>query len=1245
MSSSTNYLLVPITVEALVVGQTDLKDSWFTAGMDYTKWADLLDPDPGPANSAPDWSPAAEGGIHLHWALPDALTHGFQNTDGSIEFPCIPNRWLVVRLTDASPQAWMIESDYLDEQLGSNSYPKPDQPGVSTRLGRSVPADQWTEPGSKPWLTAVGPGDMTFTAFYPKVRNVLGFHDTSDQLKDVSQRLLAYQVFGWYSDPSGDPLSMDPRAGNDRQWLRFIEHCNWSVNGQPLKEFFAETSSESSIPLDGSPGPSRILCHGLIQSVPWNGFDGQGYVDPAPSSIHVAAGNTAAEAIAALIETRINSSPDRSDPSQAIGRLLDAMQYQLLNRPGEQNGSYERTIHAARFAAHPGGSYWLVTTKPDQPPLSGSPHEPDLTASQQDLLRELNEAQRQSDALRRQYTSLQRELYTLWWKSRSDKSSTSGTHYDDLIAKVTGELSELLKEIDENSTASKKKQLADSLSTTEFELENKTMPPFWQANDPVILVEGAGRSYKHGEDGRYSETNELLCRRVGQTIGAIDLRVGEKIIPVRSPDSNLVIPAPDQAVDAIRALMSEAFLLDPNNAQKLAGMAQRTENATIDPQQVAKQQTLIWNAALYPHVFDSQALQDLSGFNGTTPSPVSVEQWRSPWSPIYLDWIVSWVPGPQYPNPGTPISQDPKDGVDILKQSLHDWWSLREHEYEYTIPPESPPASVPAIQSPAVLFKGRTLLTPQVTLGLQTSLEALLGGAAQDSQTDLETAEQYLDSGGQPADIVQLPDLIAAVKDWDVLSQALSSFTDLLTQRQPALLPPPNDPKIAELMKQLDQTPLSRIMAIPQPTSPYLPIRAGRLSINQLYIVDSFGHAADLGSVNILTSRDGSFVPRDPKLDDANSLYLPPRLSQPARLLLKMISAEEDQLDILTDPGANPICGWVVPIFLDQVVAIFDAQGKALGQLAMLMEHSPEVYWDPAPGTDGIAEPRSIKNAHLRRFVLSLLEAGKRDGNVLNQLLQLIDDTSWAIDPEDEKGNEAMTVLFGQPLAVVRAELQLELDGNPVYDLQWRATASRNETHDWTDVNFPVRLGNLERGTDGLIGFFSDDFLKDSPDELYQRFHAVFPKGDESTNDFITDDHFVQVQPQSSLHGALPPGKMLTLLLDPCGGVEVVSGILPTQHITLPAHYLQKALGAMQVPFRIGPLLGDAKGVRIPFPAQSRGHWALFHRTNPTEWQENASIIKSDDRARLGDAPLQIIEGRLKLSGESGADSKTDIVE
>ena len=59
-------------------------------------------------------------GLHLHWALPDALTTGYHRGDDTV-FPAVPNRWLVRRLdhTGKLERSMIVESDFL-HPIGSD---------------------------------------------------------------------------------------------------------------------------------------------------------------------------------------------------------------------------------------------------------------------------------------------------------------------------------------------------------------------------------------------------------------------------------------------------------------------------------------------------------------------------------------------------------------------------------------------------------------------------------------------------------------------------------------------------------------------------------------------------------------------------------------------------------------------------------------------------------------------------------------------------------------------------------------------------------------------------------------------------------------------------------------------------------------------------------------------------------------------------------------------------------------------
>jgi hypothetical protein len=123
--ADSSSLLVPIHLDAWVAdSQTQQQTAIYTA--DYTRlpqFEGLLDP---PFQSSDDSKPAP--GVRLHWALPDALTHGRTPAAGGDEtvFPLVPNRWLVARFNTPAGGAWqcrlwVVESDYTGGNIGTTS--------------------------------------------------------------------------------------------------------------------------------------------------------------------------------------------------------------------------------------------------------------------------------------------------------------------------------------------------------------------------------------------------------------------------------------------------------------------------------------------------------------------------------------------------------------------------------------------------------------------------------------------------------------------------------------------------------------------------------------------------------------------------------------------------------------------------------------------------------------------------------------------------------------------------------------------------------------------------------------------------------------------------------------------------------------------------------------------------------------------------------------------------------------------
>jgi hypothetical protein len=177
-------LLVPIDVQALAVAEDGAVQAVPTA-------ATLPVPDvaAGPAAALPVppdpfGQPAPRrAGVHLHWALPDGLTHGDSGAARSGispagnpgKLPPVPDRWVVVRLPHgaAALRAWVVEADRGDHHdLAGWTEPGPLPAGSTAGASgrRAFPREG---------LTAVAGGDPAWAATYDAVIGRFAFHDPS----------------------------------------------------------------------------------------------------------------------------------------------------------------------------------------------------------------------------------------------------------------------------------------------------------------------------------------------------------------------------------------------------------------------------------------------------------------------------------------------------------------------------------------------------------------------------------------------------------------------------------------------------------------------------------------------------------------------------------------------------------------------------------------------------------------------------------------------------------------------------------------------------------------------------------------------------------------------------------------------------------------------------------------------------------------------------------------------------------
>lgn len=174
----------------------------------------------------------SDAGVFLQWQLPEALTHGYNHPDnGQIDFPLVPNRWLMVRYhgpANARQAAgWVVHSDFLDNEGPHGAwgtarsltlYNSRTGPAATGRR-LDLRAGSWVEPDGPAeglFLTAVGPGLPTFAAYQPYNENVFSVHDSLVYRNGdpaLANGTLSYLVTGWYSDDDADNLSKSAGIG------------------------------------------------------------------------------------------------------------------------------------------------------------------------------------------------------------------------------------------------------------------------------------------------------------------------------------------------------------------------------------------------------------------------------------------------------------------------------------------------------------------------------------------------------------------------------------------------------------------------------------------------------------------------------------------------------------------------------------------------------------------------------------------------------------------------------------------------------------------------------------------------------------------------------------------------------------------------------------------------------------------------------------------------------------------------
>lgn len=1253
-------VLIPVDVQAYVVPLTGPEGTVPVTGGNS-------EPEPfAPLEPMP-------AGVHLHWALPDALLRG-KHVDGatSVTLPALPDRWAVIRtLLPVGGRLVHVKGWVVDAATGSVTP-------LSSYAGTPAAAPQGT-PTYAPLDGASG-GTLLWSATYAGARNRFALHDDLADLPELAviapegfhAGRAVYTVAGWWSDAANDPLAV---ARSRPSLQSRVRSFGWHISPEspddddsPIEPQLEALQSSAGLDrpatstptvhvtpyarqvtryVDLSPAAAspvaqvaahyvgarattyHSLLHGSVLGVPVDG--GLGVADDRPDGVlGSAVGLDLDDVTAALAAPAFGVAENARTSAE---RLMAAFTSGLLARITTPDGirDLEEHEHADGFWSFPGA------------PLPGA----------------------QDDRLRAD-DSLAFGPTTVGRKGRGTlaggpaKPSTTGQALRVAVSwKQPGQ--KFVTVASSSSLAQAKPAVPTGTVPTppgSARTVTKPAPRLFRPAPPIVAVRGVRPSARHHGDGLF-DAEGLRCRWPGEcrpgfegTVDPVALipTLGSGAVPAEvltvvreavtldpyasgwlaragAPEESWRDREARVVAEHVR-LFGSSMTYDGSGSAALLGSVRRSQP------QASRESSWAGVSTASDHVGHELAAQvsRYSTVAGTPPSPVAITAWRQPWSPLYLEWEVR-----------------------VVGRRTLAGWTLDGLDLTAADPP--PPDDVDRV------LAGRSPLSTGIARSLGT---AMTGWLTAENARDAAVPSQSQLSEPDEAALARLRDLIAPL---DLVSASLDGIREQLlgidyvggaiVRQRPA-----DGAETAE-------------KARPTASGLPVPLFGGTVQLLRLRAVDAFGRVLDI-PVDSTRTTQLLEVPGRPA-----TIAVRPRVQHGGRWLFRLVdpgynltadplAAPEAYVDQLAgDAAVTPVSGYLLPDHLDESLEVFDRFGSPIGEV-LHDSVSDAVAFEPAPGRAvppdagpltgvpgefaGHAQHVALLAAGLVHADVDARHAAEPAGrSALSALLRAIDTTSWSIDTFQALGSPTVAGLVGRPVAVVRATLRLELpdDLDEVLVTEPGGPDARRAAFAaLATERFPVRLGDLGRSDDSLLGFFVDDD--------YTRFHVVdrvvaalardsgrhrghlgllgaveTPTLDPINHPYLELEDTLQVAPGQVLR--------LTLLMLPAGKVHLTSGILPRKSLSLADDWVTPGLRRLVPSLRVGPVLVDPAEIRMPKVAALGEDQSFIRRTGPLTWKEDP-IISATSAAMLPRMPHEAQEGWIRVTpvepatGAAGAD-------
>jgi hypothetical protein len=909
------------------------------------------------------------------------------------------------------------------------------------------------------------------------------------------------------------------------------------------------------------PYPDRIFCHGLVVNV----VLGRRTVDttertadtPKVSAIEAVVAGSAAEAIARLLA-----------PYPELIPIVEALHAGLLRELASDEGlrRLPQLLHQAGFGATAGApiEYYVV----ERVPATKLPKRPDggltgLAAAAVDKGAGFGDASSREVALKDVPRSVSRFAI-------ADRQVSS------LVAdRFVQQGHAAPKWLDRN-------RVEDLLKTpgpdgTRLRLRHVRVPSprFWQADPPVLLLQGPRRSFRHGHDGRFDADGRLICRTTGQTVLSLaaNLRAAlsdarhkdlPETTPVRATD---VLVPPEElrgVAPTIRELIEEGALLDPSNAALFATVAK--ERYKLDDTETGRLaaafevETQYWWSAALPGV-DAAAVAEHSLYAGVLPSPIAVKPHRHCWAPLFVEWEAELHP---------------------RTQNLKAGWTLGEVEH-------APRGTLLSAASP-IVARGRMWPTDLAGRTLAGAMLHLADG--EDDQIGLSNSAQ-----------AALRALSERLDRLDLLSGALDGVDQAFVAAGHSLRAGTlklSRVRLVDTFGQLFELPAAKLQAA---TGDRVSVTGG--AAGHLLLPPRLPYPSRV--MFRLMAGEGGTAEADLSATAVCGWFMPDHVEH----AMEVFSSPGEAVGQLRHIWGTPHFVWETSPGTEPVVG---ARASEIENPYLRGVVQGLLDWDQKTPDDA---PESALAAFLR-VIDTVQHTVDRAGDSDEFLATLVGRPVALVRARVLFETDPPSAPAGlTPPAGLEARLGTLTQG----DDGLLGYFLGGDYGTFYPPHAVVRTNARKSGP--RQGWLAQTGGTVSDRHWGEIQHALVVK----------DGSFLHVDPTVDL----VPGQALELLLvmDPRAGVHVTTGVLPRKRIALDREQVEAALARIAPTFRVGPVLLDPSRLALPAPALERHEWLWTRRERPPAGADGWSatpVQPSSDAAEFGDRPARIHEGWLRLA-------------